>query len=137
MPRALPFATGALALALLPGLAAAQDGAFARIDTSGDGLIQRQEVLALREAMFLRIDTDGSGAITEAEIAAAREAATTGQGARANSRIWQQDANGDGRLTLAEYTSRTRGFDMADRDGDGVLDRREFSRVARFVAALQ
>lgn len=129
----------ALAMALGPALACAAgttSPGFASLDRDGNGAISRAEFLELRKAMFARIDADGSGTITRAEIEAARARLPQGSSRRGEDRIWAQDANRDGKLTLAEYTTQTRGFDMADRNGDGVLSPAEFERVARFLGQL-
>lgn len=126
----------ALGLALLSSpaaFAATGDAAFDRLDTDGSGTISRAEFLDLRKRMFAAIDADHSGTLTRAEIDAAR-AAQGDKAPRADDRIWAQDTNNDGQLTLAEFTARLRGFDLADRNGDGQLDRAEFDRIARFVA---
>ncbi|MBD3765543.1 MAG: EF-hand domain-containing protein [Sphingomonadales bacterium] len=132
--RALVLGLG-LALSAGPGVA---QTAFQRLDTNGNSAISREEFLALRREMFARIDADQSGTVTRAEIEAARQASNrAGSGNRqmqADERIWSQDANGDGQLTLAEYTAQTRGFDMADRNRDGQLSAAEFDRIARFIA---
>jgi len=133
----LPLALAALATAPLAALAGPGDAAFSALDTDGSGAINRAEFLELRKRMFATIDADKSGTITRAEIDAARKAQSNGSAARADERIWAQDANGDGQLTLAEYTAQTRGFDFADRNGDGQLSRAEFDRIARFIAQLR
>jgi len=129
----------ALAAALGPALACAaapESPGFAALDRDGNGAISRAEFLELRKAMFARIDADGSGTITRAEIDAARATLPQGNRRGGENRIWAQDANRDGKLTLAEYTSQTRGFDMADRNGDGALSPAEFERVARFLGQI-
>lgn len=126
----------ALGLALGPGPVLAQTP-FQQLDADGSGAISRAEFLILRQEMFTRIDADGSGTLTRAEIESARQALPKqSHGARqmrADDRIWSQDANGDGLLTLAEYTAQTRGFDFADRNRDGALSPAEFERIARFI----
>lgn len=137
MKPALPLI--ALATALGPTLACAAGATspgFAALDRDGNGAISRAEFLELRKATFARIDTDNSGTITRAEIEAARAKLPQGKRGGGEDRIWAQDANRDGKLTLAEYTARTRGFDMADRNRDGVLSPAEFERVARILGQL-
>lgn len=131
------FTAAALALTLIPGAALAQDTLFMQLDANGDGVIDGNEFLQLRVSMFDRIDADRSGTITAAEIEAARQSLPGKQTKQSDKRIWDQDANGDGMLTLAEYTSQTRGFNMADRNNDGVLSVAEYNRVARFLAAYR
>ncbi|MGD9919414.1 MAG: EF-hand domain-containing protein [Paenirhodobacter sp.] len=129
----IPLALGLALMTAPAGFAGSAAAAFERLDTDHSGTISRAEFLELRRQMFALIDADHSGTITRAEIDAAR-AAQGAKAPRADERIWAQDANHDGQLTLAEYTAQTRGFDFADRNGDGQLDRAEFDRIARFVA---
>lgn len=141
MKRPLALILGlaaALPPAVLPAALQAQsaDAAFARLDSDGSGGISRTEFLVLREAMFLRIDADASASLSAAEIEAARQAMPAGRRPPKDSRIWAQDANGDGLLTLAEYTATTPGFDRADRNRDGSLSPAEFSRIAATAAPL-
>lgn len=133
LPRALALAFG-LALGAAPALA---QTAFQRLDTDGSGAISREEFLAMRREMFARIDADKSGTITAAEIETARQALPGQHKTQPDKRIWSQDTNGDGVLTLAEYTAQTRGFDFADRNSDGQLSPAEFDRIARFMQQAQ
>lgn len=105
------------------------------LDSNQDGSLSRAEFLVLRAQMFSRIDTDASGTVTKAETEAAR-AAMAQQADRRQSDIWAQDADGDGQLTLAEYTSVTPGFDRADRDGDGTLSGPEIDRLLRLIGSF-
>jgi Ca2+-binding EF-hand superfamily protein len=132
MQRSLPLAAALLSLATLPALADTGE-ILARLDTNGDKAISRAEFIDLRATMFARIDADASGTVTRAEIEAAQAAA--GGSAAADDRVWQQDTNGDGQLTLAEYTSQTRGFDRADRNKDGYLTGAELDRIARALGS--
>lgn len=122
--------TVALCLSGIPAMAEG-DRLLTALDTDGDGALSRAEFMVLREEMFARIDSDGSGALTEAEVTAAQEAAA--ERMRQKRDLWSQDADGDGQLTLAEFTSKTPGFDRADRDGDGVLSQAELDRVAALL----
>ncbi|MDK3016159.1 EF-hand domain-containing protein [Pseudodonghicola flavimaris] len=139
-PPALPLALaliGLTPLAAPPAQAQARaQQAFARIDANGDGQISQEEFLALRRQMFAAMDADGNGQLTKAEIESARARQANGRTPRSN-QIWKQDSNGDGVLTLSEYTAQTRGFAYADSNSDGVLSQQEFTRIARFLAPAQ
>lgn len=133
-----PIPSLALATLLSAGAAHAMtEDAFHRVDTDGDGAISREEFLDLRRMMFAVIDADGSGTLTRQELDLARESASQNLKIRADKRIWNQDTNGDGELSLAEYTAQTRGFDFADRDNNGALSLDEFNRIARFLKSFR
>lgn len=131
-PAALPLAL-ALGLAA-PAMAETADALRIRLDADGDGLLSRAEFVVLRQEMFGRIDADHSQTLTAAEIETARAARPAGKRPPKDSHVWAQDANADGLLTLAEYTSATPVFDRADRNHDGVLDGAEYARIAGLVA---
>lgn len=128
-----PRLAGVILVALcLPGVALAQAQApngFARLDADGNGQIDQSEFVALRQTMFARIDADADRLVTAAELDAARRAL----GLPANAAVWQQDSNGDGRLSLTECTAQTPGFARADRNGDGALSPAEFKPLARLA----
>ncbi|SIN86561.1 EF-hand domain-containing protein [Vannielia litorea] len=124
-----------LAALCLAAPALAQGQGFDRIDSNGDGRISRAEVDTLRLMIFDRMDADGNAVLTRAEVEAAQEAARARM-QRGSQRLWRQDADGDGQLTRAEFSSRARGFDMADENGDGTLSRAEFDRAARTIRQL-
>jgi len=125
-------------LACGPALATTEaEAAFARLDTDHSGTISRAEFRVLRERLFAQIDSDGSGMLSPAEVDAAQARAAQQMGLPRSNRIWAQDANGDGQLSLAEYTSDLRGFDFADRNHDGQLTPAEFDRIARYVATAR
>lgn len=134
-PTLSPALAMVLSLSALPALA--DPSGFARLDTDGNGAVTRTEFLALRKQMFATIDADDSGTVTRAEIERARASLPQNRAPGGDDRIWAQDANKDGQLTLAEYTAQTRGFDFADRNGDGALSPAEFDRIARFLRAVQ
>jgi len=138
-PTALPLlAALSLGVMALPaGAETPADQAFARLDANGNGSLSRDEFLDLRRQMFAALDANGDGFLTREEIEAARAGAQGGSRMQRGNRIWQQDANGDGRLSLTEYTAQTRGFDLADQNGDGALSRQEFTRIARHLAPQQ
>jgi Ca2+-binding EF-hand superfamily protein len=132
------FAGLVLAAALAAGAATATtpEEAFQTLDADGNGAVSRAEFLTLRAQMFATIDADQSGTLTAEEIETAGAGHARTSQMPANGRIWERDANGDGLLTLAEFTSQTPGFERADRNGDGSLSPAEFNRVARILARL-
>lgn len=137
MHRLAPPALVALLAALWLGPAGATppaEAAFARLDADGSGTISRAEFRVLREQLFAQIDTDRSGTLEPAEIDAAQAKAARQMALPRSNRIWAQDVNGDGKLSLAEYTAELRGFDFADRNHDGQLSPAEFDRIAQYVA---
>ncbi|MGW7331435.1 EF-hand domain-containing protein [Streptomyces sp. NPDC054840] len=104
---------------------------FSMLDVDGDGVISRQEYLARPERAAAALGRAGDDPLLSlARIAHARVFAS-------------MDANLDGRVTFTEYEAWAGGkafdevcrpalgslFDLADADGDGHLDRAEFTRL--------
>ena len=78
-----------------------------RLDGNADGLLDREEMLAVARERFRRIDADGDGQISIAEI--------------------QFDIEAQSRRRQREM------FRLADTDGDGVLSPGEFERMRRGI----
>ena len=123
--------------------------AWARLDVDADGRVSLEEADA--DDMFLdaftRIDADGDGFVSDAEYRAhahlqhVAEASATGAGHAAGHAAvvaratWADlDADGDGRISLAEATIDAgfeAGFADMDADGDGFVTQAEFRAEAR------
>lgn len=124
----------ALALPLTVNAACAQSPlksrVFDRVDTNGDGTIDRDELQAAMAQRFARLDGNGDGYLDRAEIEAARErVARRISAARtvAEGRLEARDRDGDGRISRAEFMHVPALFDLADRNRDGRLDRDELA----------
>lgn len=81
-------------------------------DVDGDGTLSVEEIQAMKEARRARHeewiaqwDTDGDGVISEAERMAARDALRDRIEDRRTNRFAEADADGDGCLTLAEFSA--------------------------------
>ncbi|MCA0921087.1 EF-hand domain-containing protein [Pseudooceanicola nanhaiensis] len=129
-----------LVLLAAPALAQAgarQAAAFGKADANGDGVISRTELMARKGALFDRADRNGDGQIDRAEADRLRKMAQrAAMAAEANAglSIAAMDTNADGLLSRSEFTSYLPMFEVADANGDSVLDEGEVSRMR---AALQ
>lgn len=131
-----------LLAAALAGPAAAESGnddlpaarAFDQLDRDADGAITRAEFALARDSEFTRLDADHDGFIGRAEFVDRRLPQSNLPSARVEdlrrtllARFAALDANGDGRISQAEYTANGRLlFQRLDRDGDGRITRAEF-----------
>ncbi|WP_431046830.1 EF-hand domain-containing protein [Streptomyces sp. P1-3] len=110
---------------------AAKAHIFTMLDVDGDGVISRQEYLARPERAAAALGREGGDPL----VSAARTA---------HERVYaSMDANGDGKVTFAEYATWAGAetfddvcrhalgslFDLADTDADGTLGRAEFTRL--------
>ncbi|KSV72214.1 hypothetical protein N183_26975 [Sinorhizobium sp. Sb3] len=99
---------------LATGSACAADGqkarqAFRQMDQNGDRALQFTEIQAARAALFDRLDANRNGVLDNGEAQAAlqrvreggRLQMATAEGLETQAR--QVDANGDGRITRAEF----------------------------------
>ena len=118
-------------------------------DANSDGQLTRAEFNAAQQARFSELDADRSGGVTEAELEAHMRARMDERRARIEQRLAQrgeeapdkrggpnpermrarlqegfskQDANGDGAMSLAEFSARGEGmFARLDQDKNGVV----------------
>ena len=72
---------------------------FAKMDTNGDGVIDKQEVRKKAEEHFAKMDTNGDSVIDKEEGMAKVEA-----------HFAKMDANGDGKITKEESKSARKNF---------------------------
>lgn len=139
------LATLALALTAI-GLAApaiAQGGGDAReraqqlfplFDIDRDGTIARQEFTSIRDTLFAPIDRNHDGVLSRDEFVLRGDDPGPTYSAREEQlrafrahQFAALDADGDGRVTRAEYDAfGVAQFDGLDDDGDGRLDQAEF-----------
>jgi Ca2+-binding EF-hand superfamily protein len=127
MTRLSTLLTAACIL-VLPAMASANERAdrmFQRLDADADGQVTTAEVTAHKTAMFTEADANADGLLDAAERAAMREAVRQ----RAAADGVPGDTDGDGNLSLAEFTSVNPLFDRADGNGDGVVTRAEFDET--------
>lgn len=104
---------------------------FAMLDVDGDGVISRREYLARPERAAVALGRRAQDPL----VAVARTA---------HERVFaSMDANGDGEVSFEEYAAWAGAeafdevcrqalgslFDLADTNGDGALDRAEFTRL--------
>lgn len=114
---------------------------FAKIDTNKDGAITKEEADAfkaasraeMRDKMFAMLDTDKNGQISRAEFDAHHTDSMGGGHGMGHMRrggmnamrgdlFARADANGDGKVTLAEATGKALElFDRADTNKDGTV----------------
>ncbi|MEM9723840.1 MAG: hypothetical protein AAF909_00055 [Pseudomonadota bacterium] len=127
--------TAALAAALMVGAAApAQAAPPARLfmlkaDANGDRMLSRPEVRKLRLERYRQIDLNKNGVLEPNDVALVRDPVAADRLTRF---LQAQDADGDGRVTPAEYAVGPMPvFDEADIDGNNFLKGRE---IERFLA---
>lgn len=119
------------------------DRLFQMYDRDGDGRISTQEQAAVRSARFARADRNGDGFVDASERDAlqdevrSRAAGRRGGGPGDGDRLARLDADGDGRISQAEFErSANPMLDRADANGDGYVTRAELDRlIAQFRSA--
>lgn len=112
---------------------------MAEMDVNGDGVISLDEIQSRETEQFANVDANNDGQVDAAEMVAFQEARRAEQMRERESRrvarmIEHLDADGDGSLSVEEFTSRPREmFARLDTDGDGQIsaEEREAMREAR------
>jgi hypothetical protein len=136
-------ATAALATILVAVVAPAAiaqplagGGILGQLDVDRDGKITRQESAEARERLFVRLDSNGDGVVDQDEVEQARQAILD-RAAMAEARLsnqWKRmDKDRDGKVSAAEFQARTVMFDLADRNGDGVVTTEEIDFLRGLV----
>jgi hypothetical protein len=112
-------------------------GAVAIIDQNGDGLVQPDEAAARFERRFRRYDGDGDGMVVKDEYMAVRmRAGRHGQApkySQLEAQFASMDANKDGKVTKGEFLAMGESqYKSSDGNGDGKISVWEY-RAARGV----
>lgn len=145
--------------AAAPGAGAGAGGRFGKLDTDGNGSVTRAEMDAKAAERFAAIDADKDGFLTQAELSAHHEAAKARWAERAKERaaknpqraeqraerfakrgermaeragkqFARRDANGDGRISLAEFQAgSSRFFERFDADKNGSITQEELAKA--------
>ena len=100
---------------------------LARADTIADGRITRSEFRAMRAQLFSWLDRNGDGYLSRDDAPRLRRARQA-MNERLDEMTRQFDVNRDGRVSRDEFVNGpARIFDLADANGDGVIDREELA----------
>jgi Ca2+-binding EF-hand superfamily protein len=124
------LATMLLAMAAPAAIAQPLAGAgiLGQLDVDHDGKITKQETVDARERLFVRLDSNGDGVVDQDEVEQARQSIIDRAAmveARLSNQWKRMDKDRDGKVSAAEFQTRTMMFDLADRNGDGVVSREE------------
>jgi Ca2+-binding EF-hand superfamily protein len=137
--RLIPaLAAGAALLAVTAGLAggavAQERAAFDRLDLNKDGVITRAELAETAERLVARLDADRDGYITRAEFMQFQDRLARRRG---NALFKRLDANRDGAISMAEAAAAPRlqrGFALLDANGNGRVTRAEYDAFSKRLA---
>jgi len=102
---------------------------FRAMDENDNGLIEAAEVQKNRQEIFQRLDKNSSGYLEEDELEAKRQKMQQRFGEIPDGQL---DSNGDGLVSLEEFTAARSIIDLADTDNSGDLSREE---LKQFVAS--
>ncbi len=139
MQRSLLFFALSVAAPAAAQQAADAAQAIARLmeaDANRDGQVTRAELISWRSANFTRFDRNGDRMVSIDDTPAFLRASSIGD--QLASMIKQYDANGDGRLTRAEFVDGpTPLFDLADANHNGVVTKAEADAAAAKLRATR
>jgi len=104
-------------------------------DKDGDGKISKDEAPEFMQTFFDRVDTNGDGALDKAEMEAMRQRRGSGGGRGGSRNLMQFDKNGDGKVSKEELPAEMQPMiDRADANGDGAVDAAEIEQMrSRFA----
>ena len=123
MSRLLPTVVAVLSLTAVAGLAHAQMGGRGNLDADNDGSVSASEFEAGAQRRFQRMDGNGDGVVDADELAAlkARMADRPGAANRPDM-MAEMDGDKDGKITQAEALAVSKArFAKLDTNGDGAL----------------
>lgn len=132
MEHMMKLPTGAALAAVLVALAgtalAAERKLMEGYDLDGNGDIAMSELVNIRTYNFNLVDADADGSITREDILAAVKARKLPRSVRRDEGFMMtSDQNGDGVLTLVEFTDFSALFKLVDSNGDGELQAAELA----------
>jgi hypothetical protein len=108
------------------------DHFVATFDANKDGKVSKDELLA-KAPGFDHMDTNKDGVVTADEIKALP--ASTKHPQMGGNFMAKFDTDNDGKVTKQEWDAkRTVGFDAADKNHDGVIDKDEYTSGAQELA---
>ncbi|GEM_PF-3130690 len=119
-----------------------RQGPIQRWDENGDGLLQRAEAPEHMREQFMRADTNKDGAVSREEMQAAMpppgDRPQLSPEERRKRMMERMDANGDGKITIAELPERMRErMKQADTNSDGVLSPQELEAVGEAMRRMR
>jgi Ca2+-binding EF-hand superfamily protein len=116
-------------VASTPAPAPAKAGVFARLDTNGDGYIDKSEARGPLAERFDAVDTDHDGRLSREELKAERAVHDMKRG---KGGLAMLDTDHDGQVSWAEFSAAIKAhFETLDTNHDGYLDAGELRAAHR------